>query len=98
MIAPWAFSRDLRVIALGEQLRMVAPEAQDLGDQVELDAPIVTLVPEFIGQLAAVLLRPLEQRIEHLTAQCVINRAAIVGIHQTQIPQLRALINIGHTR
>ena len=67
------------------------PRAQRLPDQPELGQAFVHARQRLLrGQVLRVRQEP--------AAQLVVDRAAVVGVHQAEIPQLGALIDVRHAR
>ena len=86
------------IAALGKERRRAAPQSEQGGDDMELDPAIPPASPQFLPSLAP--RRGLERRgrhgvAQHLPSRGEIDGTAIVGIDQTQIPELRALIDVG---
>ena len=94
--------RDHRdVLALDEQRRSLVAEGQRVANRVELDAAVLPGGGERAsegGQARACGHRVGVEAIEHRPAPLIIDRAPVVGVDQAEVPQLGALVDVGHAR
>ena len=79
----------LVVPCAAEPLGMLAAQVQRLPCDPQFRQPLVAPRQDLFGRQAG-------DFGEQLAPQVEIDRPAIVGIHQAQVPQLVALIDVGH--
>src|SRR5262249_49369666 len=85
----------------GEQPRVHAAAVKGQCRDVELKTPVFFMGEQLLDQGTPVLpsrCKTLSQRPQHVIPALILNGTTIVRVNQAQIPQLYALIGIGHAR
>ena len=89
-----ADDRQLLVGAMLEQIPFRPPRLKRPMDQEQLDPAILRRRQQFLEQLGQVTAGAGLQFLEQSAAPLEVHRPAVIGVHQAQIPQFRALVKV----
>src|SRR4051812_36982725 len=88
---------DFQIISLEVELSVLPAMRQPGPEDVELDRAGLEVGEEFAGQLGPrhPRLEPMPEEIQEPGAAVVSDRAAVIWVDEVEVPELRALIDVG---